>query len=175
MPARALPRNTVGAYRDARGPDGPERRIDILRDLEPVAKDRVVFHEFGHAIDKIAGTIRTKGLSRELRDVYNSLNNPTRNAAGTDAVAYNGTGRTRPWSPKESGYKGDDVEREYVAEAIRAYMTDPNYLKTIAPKTAAVIRKFVNDNPRLNRTIQFNSVAAPVGIGATNGDSDDDR
>lgn len=173
VPASALPRNTVGAYGDARGPDGPERWIHILKDLEPAARAKVTFHEFGHALDDLAGTIRTKGLSRELRDVYNSLNNPTRNAAGTDAVAFNGTGRTRPWSPKESGYKGDDVEREYVAEALRAYMTDPNYLKTVAPKTAATIRKFVNDNPRLNRFIQFNSIVIPVGIGAANGDSGD--
>ena len=175
VPASALPRNTVGAYRDVRGPDGPERRIHILKDLEPASRAKVTFHEFGRALDELAGTIQTKGLSAALRDVYNSLNNPTRNAAGTDAVAFNGTGRTRPWSPKESGYKGDDVEREYVAEAIRAYMADPNYLKTVAPKTAAAIRKFVNDNPRLNKVIQFNSVAVPVGIGATSGDSGDDR
>ena len=62
-----------------------------------------------------------------------------------------------------------------MAEALRAYMADPNYLKTVAPKTAAAIRKFVNDNPRLNKVIQFNSVAVPVGIGATSGDSGDDR
>jgi hypothetical protein len=31
-----------------------------------------------------------------------------------------------------------------MAEAIRAYMADPNYLKTVAPKTAAAIRAAVN-------------------------------
>ena len=175
VPASALPRGSVGAYGVTRGPDGPERGIAVLSALDHAAKNRVLAHEFGHAIDDLAGTIQTKGLSAELRDVYNSLNNPTRNAAGTDAVAFNGTGRTRPWSPKESGYKGDDVEREYIAEAIRAYMADPNYLKTVAPKTAATIRKFVNDNPRLSKFIQFNSVAVPVGIGAMTGDSSDDR
>ena len=45
---------------------------------------------------------------------------------------------------------------------MRAYMTDPNYMKTVAPKTAARIREFVNPNPRLNKTIQFNSLLAPA-------------
>ena len=48
------------------------------------------------------------------------------------------------------------VAREYIAEAIRAYLTNPNYLKTAAPRTAAAIRAAVNPNPRLNRIIQFN-------------------
>jgi hypothetical protein len=45
-----------------------------------------------------------------------------------------------------------------MAEAIRAYIQDPNYLKTVAPKTAAAIRKAVNGNPRLSKAIQFNSL-----------------
>jgi hypothetical protein len=81
----------------------------------------------------------------------------------------------RFYTPEDAGYRGKDVSREYVAEALRAYTADPNYLKTVAPKTAATIRKFVNNNPRLNKVIQFNSVAVPVGIGATNGDSSDER
>ena len=45
-------------------------------------------------------------------------------------------------------------------------MTDPNYLKTVAPKTAAAIRAAVNGNPRLSKIIQFNSLAgAAVGGG----------
>lgn len=44
-------------------------------------------------------------------------------------------------------------------------MADPNYIKTLAPKTAARIREFVNNNPRLNKIIQFNGIAAaPVGL-----------
>jgi hypothetical protein len=46
-----------------------------------------------------------------------------------------------------------------MAEAIRAYMWDPNYLKTVAPKAAARIREFVNTNPQLSKFIQFNAVA----------------
>lgn len=54
-------------------------------------------------------------------------------------------------------------------------MADPNYIKTVAPKTAARIREFVNSNPRLNKVIQFNGVAVPVGAGTMNGNSSDDR
>jgi hypothetical protein len=53
-----------------------------------------------------------------------------------------------------------------MAEAIRAYMADPNYLKTVAPKTAAIIRAAVNSHPTLSKIIQFNAIAAPVAMGA---------
>ena len=45
-------------------------------------------------------------------------------------------------------------------------MADPNYLQTVAPKTAAAIRAAVNANPRLSRIIQFNTVG---GLAAMNG------
>ncbi|HZN27897.1 MAG TPA: hypothetical protein VFB88_00930 [Xanthobacteraceae bacterium] len=51
-----------------------------------------------------------------------------------------------------------------MVEAIRAYMADPNYLKTIAPKTAAAIREAVNSHPALGKIIQFNAMAGPVAI-----------
>lgn len=92
---------------------------------------RVASHEIGHVIDQVAGEISSKGLGGELSKIYNSLNNGMRNAAGTDARA-----SAPSFSPKHAGYKGSDVEREYMAEAIRAYMTNPNYLKTVAPETA---------------------------------------
>ena len=53
-----------------------------------------------------------------------------------------------------------------MAEAVRGYMLDPNYLKTVAPKTAARIREYVNGNPALNKTIQFNSLAGVGSFGA---------
>lgn len=52
------------------------------------------------------------------------------------------------------------MPREYIAEASRAYMVDPNWLKTVAPKTAARIREYVNSHPELSKIIQFNSLAA---------------
>ncbi|MFM9940588.1 MAG: hypothetical protein ACKVP7_13985 [Hyphomicrobiaceae bacterium] len=65
-------------------------------------------------MDEMAGQIPTQGLSRELAQVYSDL------ATGMQ-------GRTRHLtSPKHLGYKPDEVPREHMAEAIRAYMTDPN-------------------------------------------------
>jgi hypothetical protein len=58
-----------------------------------------------------------------------------------------------------------------MAEAIRAYMADPNYLKTVAPKTAAAIRKAVNAHPFLSKVIQFN--ALPLAAGAVSTREDD--
>jgi hypothetical protein len=84
------------------------------------------------------------GLNNELRQIYNTL--------------YSGQERTRNLTgPQHLGYGPDLVPRELMAEAIRAYMTNPNYLKTVARHTAARIREYANNNPRINHTIQFNS------------------
>ena len=52
-------------------------------------------------------------------------------------------------TPQRHGYDSEEVPREYMAEAIRA---DPNYFKTVAPKTAAAIRAAVNAHPTLSKT-----------------------
>ncbi len=62
------------------------------------------------------------------------------------------------------GYKGDDIKRELMTEAIRAYLTNPNYLKTVAPKTAARIREYANTNPKISKFVQFNTLT-PLGLG----------
>jgi len=82
---------------------------------------RVAGHEIGHVIDQVAGEIPVTGLNAELRQLYNTLQS--------------GTERTRNLvEPKHWGYKGDEIPREYMAEAIRAYMTDPNSIKTVAAR-----------------------------------------
>jgi hypothetical protein len=47
---------------------------------------------------------------------------------------------------------------------IRAYLADPNYLKTVAPKTAAAVREAVNSHPVLSKIIKFNTMAGPLAI-----------
>ncbi len=47
---------------------------------------------------------------------------------------------------------------ELTAEAIRAYMQDPNYIKTVAPALAKEIRK-LNSVKGLRDIIQFNTCA----------------
>ena len=133
--------------------------------MRPDKAGMVYGHELGHVIEEIAGQIPTKGLSDELKGVYNSLNNPNRARGGLDAAP-----TARPMTPQRRGYDSENVPREYMAEAIRAYMTDPNYFKTVAPKTAAAIRAKVNAHPTLSKIIQFNAFG---GLAAMNGlDSD---
>jgi hypothetical protein len=125
-------------------------------------------HELSHVVDALAGNISDKGLMRELRDVYNTLNNPKRTPDGAEADP-----ATKPVTPQDFGYEHEDVGREYIVEAIRAYLTNPNYLKTVAPRTAAAIRNAVNANPGLSKIILFNSVAAPIAAGANDQDGQD--
>jgi hypothetical protein len=49
-----------------------------------------------------------------------------------------------------------------MAEAIRIYMANPSYMKEVAPKTAAAIRKAVNADPAIRKIIQFNIGGAPL-------------
>jgi hypothetical protein len=132
-------------------PGAARRSIDILydRNLSADQAERVIAHETSHLIDEIARQIPTTGLSTELRRIYNTLNT--------------GQERTRHLTgPQHLGYRHDDVARELMVEAIRAYMADPNYLKTVAPRTAAAIRDAVNSHPTLRRIIQFNAIAGPA-------------
>lgn len=88
----------------------------------------------------------------ELAPLYNTLNNPNRTPGSLRAAP------GRMFTPADLGYSGEAVSREYLAEAIRAYLVDPNYVKSIAPKTAARIREWINSHPGLLPILQFNSL-----------------
>ena len=140
---KTLGRDVIGAYDPVTG------NIRYSQSLTPGQQDVVIPHEVAHLIDHVAGTIPTKGLvNKELTALYDALNNPQ---VKTPSQPF--------WRPQNDRYTGENVHRELMAEAIRAYMQDPNYLKTAAPDTAKVIRDAVNSNPRLNRWIQFNTAA----------------
>jgi hypothetical protein len=135
---------------------------DLLRIVCELARDEAInqltpeqaamkAHQLGHIIDHLAGPIPTRGLEDELQQVYDDLNNPNRTADNLDVLP-----EAEPFRPEDRGFTGEAVAREYIAEAIRAYLTDPNYMKTVAPRTAAAIRAAVNPNPRVNTIIQFN-------------------
>jgi hypothetical protein len=100
-----------------------------------------------------------EGLDDELRVIYNDLNNPQ---------TYG-----KKFGPEQNRYSGPQVRDELVAEAVRAYMSDPNYMKSVAPETAARIREVVNSNPDLKHTIQFNASGVPFGV--LDGDEQWDR
>ena len=114
---------------------------------------RVLPHEVAHVVDQLAGEIPTEGLSRELGHIYNT--------------GFTGTERPNKWTlPNHVGYSAKQAPRELMAEALRAYMSSPAWLKQTAPKTAKRIREFVNDNPGLRNLIQFNAVSGLMGASA---------
>ena len=127
------------------------RNILIDKSLPPAQEERVLAHELAHAVHDIAGEVPAAGLNDELRAVYNDLNNPQ--------------GHGRLFGPEQHGYRGTQVGRELMAEAIRAYKADPNYLKTVVPRTAAAIRAAWNSNPKYASILHFNSLA-PMMLGA---------
>lgn len=145
--------NDVG--RAVFGRDGTADSVYISRALTEAQAPRVAAHEVAHLIDKAVFDIPIRGLNTELRKIYNDLNNPQ--------------GYGKAFGPEQNRYRGAAVERELMAEAIRAYMTNQNYTKTVAPRTAARIREFVNGHPMLRGLIQFNAVesapASRIGLG----------
>lgn len=161
----AFPKNVGGYFIPS---DPPGKRVgDIFVNTARSLSDQdlTTAHEFGHAIDHLAGNL-TKSLTGteigELRDVYSTVR------SGSEDPSF------RP-QPEDFGYRPGQVNDELLAEGLRAYMANPNYFKTVAPKTAAKIRAAVNDNPRLKRIIQFNSLGAAglIGTGVRNQDEDD--
>lgn len=156
VPQSALGRNlgrvSVNPY------SGRPLKVAVSGDVGPEKFPLVYSHEVGHVIDQIAGEIPTDRFAKQFRRIYNDLN------TSPDDWRMARQERTgEPIKPKYQmtpdafGYAGRDVPREYVAEAIRAYMADPNYIKEVAPDVAKLIRQHVNSNPLLNKTIQFNT------------------
>jgi hypothetical protein len=114
--------------------------------------DTVMGHELGHILEEIGGRIRTDGLEDELNLLYSELN----------------TGRSGPplYLPEHRGYPDYMVPREKAAEALRAYVSDPNMMKTVAPKTAAMLRKY-NSHPWFAKYLQLNGIPFGAAVGTS--------
>ena len=124
--------------------------VTIADNLSEAQQNLVVPHAFGHVVDDRAGMIPLTGIRGQAEKAYNTL----------------ATGQERErnlTTPRTQGYPREDVPRELSAEMIRAYATDPNYLKTVAPDVAKRIRDYVNTNPELSKIVQFNAVPAAIG------------
>jgi hypothetical protein len=146
-------------YDEQGNPERPEMWIN--RELIAQQRPLVVAHETGHMIEELAAGPRgmpIRGLEPELERVYSTLN------SGQE-------GRQPPLLPKDRGYRKSDAPSELVAEAVRAYLTDPNYFKTVAPNAAAAIRSLVNSHPELSKLIQFNALGGAAVLGAPDGNS----
>lgn len=129
-------------------------RIDIWEGLPDDQADVVLAHEFGHFIDRKIGYPIVRGLGDELDLIYSE----------------NITGQLNPprrWHPRDSGYTREEYRGEKMAEAIRTQLFQPNTMKTIGPKTAALLRERINKHPILSKYLQVNGI--PVGILAAAG------
>jgi hypothetical protein len=162
---RMLPKKVSGIYGYADRRSGPDGDIFLSNILNSSDRDLVIAHEFGHAIDHFAGRL-SDNLSRmeiaELRAVYGTLRSSPKE-------------KTSKKQPENYGYADHKINAELVAEGLRAYMANPNYFKTVAPRSAAKIREAVNKSPYLREIIQFNSLGAAgligAGIGGQGGDN----
>lgn len=145
-----LPRGAVGAYNPRTG----LVRYDQAMPPDQQALTRA--HEVGHILDEMAGTIPTTALNKELRAVWHAgyvgkLSQSKHDLIGPELLKY---------------ARKSDTPGELMAEAYRMYLHDPNFMKAVAPKVAAAIRKAVNTNPELNKWIQFNTLSGIAGGGA---------
>jgi hypothetical protein len=141
-----------------------------LHELAAAYVDRVLAHMLGHILDYRAGEasaahldaeipgISQDGLDDEFRFVCNDLHNSVLNDARSLAPGLQSHDRPeyQGFGPEQRACYGADARAELMAEAIRAYLQNPNYLKAVAPNVAARIRSAVNTNPNLNRVIMFN-------------------
>ncbi|MBB4268279.1 Mlc titration factor MtfA (ptsG expression regulator) [Roseospira visakhapatnamensis] len=144
------------------GVDGPERHIQYDQRLEGRDRDNVIAHEVGHAIDRIAQErtgIPLTGSIKQFNALYHVQNSGGARTSVTDPPS-------RQTRPEHLGYRGDSISREKMAEGMRLYLQNPAYIKEHFPNAARRIREYVNTDPRLNRTIQFNEIGAPLGLGA---------
>ncbi len=148
------------------GPNCPVRDRTLPGGSDAEAQQSIrQAHLVGHllnrrAVEGNAGMtgIPQDGIEQELRYVFNELTNNALNEArrsnphvtAEDNPAYQGVG------PEAWGCFGEEARSELMAEAIRAYLQDPNSLKTMAPNVAKRIREWVNVHPELSRMIQFN-------------------
>jgi hypothetical protein len=144
----------TGRYIPTSDPKGPQ--IWLLRDLIPDQRGLMLGHETGHLVHDLADRMslaQVRKLEPELKRVYSALNE------GKEGL--------RPLKvPQDYGYTEKQAPYELVAEFLRAYLTNPNYVKTVAPNAAAWARAMVNSNPQLSRLLQLNSLG---GLGVLGG------
>jgi len=149
VPKRELPRNSFGEYVPSIG------EVRIRDGMSPEATGLTLAHETGHLLDDTLRfrnrPIDLEGSAVAARKVYSDL-------AGGDLDAI----MPRHFrTPAMFGYSQAQARDEYIAEALRAYMQNPDYMKRTAPKLAAAIRGSVNADPHVSKFIQFNAPLVP--------------
>ncbi len=154
---------TSGRYVQIRDPEGPQ--IWINRELTDEQKQLTLGHETGHLVHDLAAGMRLAPLRKlkpKLEGIYSTLNE------GKE-------GLQPPKLPQDYGYPKSEAPYEIVAEFLRAYLTDPNYVKTVAPDAAAVARAMVNSHPQLSRLLQLNTLGGLAVLGGAAAIAADDK
>jgi len=146
--------------------------------LDPADRERAIAHEVAYGIYAELAPPKTlkdynvgnwgfkyndEVIQKELNGIYRDSNNPT-------AIQH---------SPIDDGYTKQQARHELWTEAIRSYLTNPNYIKTVAPNAAEFLRARLREHPRLRQLIQFNALGPLAWWGSnqatSNGDADDGR
>lgn len=143
-------------------------QVLLNRHLRGRQAESVKAHEFGHGVRKVT---QPEPRSRN----YEPLQDEIQNEAARVYHQLN-TGKAprknqKLFGPVDRNPEDTEIDEEFFAEAMRAYLADPNAFKSLFPDMARFVRKTVNGNPDLMKIIQFNSAAgaaALTGYGATN-------
>ena len=133
-----------------------DEKIFVLDALKAGPRHKAVGHEFAHHMVNKIPTLVTEMPERvkaELTQVY--------------SWGYNGKRVSPLQTPASNGHYRDDAvaAEELLVEGIRAYLSNPNYLKKVAPEAAAFIRKQVNPHPEFRDVLQFNSLIGLLPMG----------
>lgn len=152
-----VPRAEIGGSSGRLSYDPSSKKPESLLLADDIRKrkrrDLVLGHEGGHALHVASGL---KPLEPEM------MPEVTRNYS---TLATGDEYRKQLVLPSSRGYAGEKIEHELIGEAFRAAVTNPNYMKTAAPKTYATLRKWIKSNPELAKLIQLNGLAAATTVG----------
>jgi hypothetical protein len=130
-----------------------EYDIFLARDLPPGQRLLILAHEIGHVMADMIGPFPTDELRDELEPMYHELN--------TGEQLRRGETQNRDLAgPVDRGYQEADTASELWAEGFRAYLLNPNYIKTVENLAARLLRAAANGRTALNPVIMLNSVAA---------------
>jgi hypothetical protein len=152
--------------------NGRPTGIWYASEMSPQDKVTVKIHELGHALMIFARANMTRltqapKVQRELRRIYDQLNNPNPDRGKYPKLAM------EQFTPNDFGYLPHEWADEYFAEAARGYMMHPSWFKSIAPETAKIVRRAVREHPELGKYIRFNSLVPTMvgGAGAAAADA----
>lgn len=155
--------NPVG---DKAGVLGETRQFDDGSQLVSVARGvirnkgdkEILAHELGHVLHNLAKDFPAQDHIDDLTNIYSFMHGG-RGKKGASAK------ESGPLIlPQHRGYKPEKAVREQVAEAVRLYIENPDYIKDNYPALAAAMRQHLS-----NKTIHFNSAILPTAAAAAIG------